>query len=293
MKKANPDHKNNLYFVSYEKVLEKVLERFIEFNENEENSAELIKNFKNIIERYKNFQYGENGDYKWDLSFKFDLAKFLSIFESRKEVLVHDFDQIEHFNIKIPENSKNMHKFILGKHNCPDNRRYESYQCMGTINYLPKSLEKPYLIFFEHTMKNLTDLTKQTKVLMHSEPRLAVLFEYLASKNFKTNKEIENFFTNISYQDLYKEFNEKYQEFLNEKSRRERSKKFYKAHFENKDQSFMHLKKNNEEILAYHFFPKSNFESRKSGAWHKTNKEIESMSSHKNIFDQIASGLKL
>jgi hypothetical protein len=288
MSEAFPDYNHNLHFINYEEILEKALEKFIEFNKSEKNSTELIEGFKKIIEKYKNFQYGEDGSYKWDFAFKFDFAKLMSIFDSETNVLTHDFDQIEHFDIKIPENSKNMHKFMIEKFDIDKKNSYDRKQCAFTINYLPKTLEKLYLVFFEHTMDHVPDFQEKLNFLISSEVRLEILFEYLASKNFKTNEEIENFFKEKSYQDIYQDFDKKYKEFMNEKSWSKRSKTFNKVHFKVNDSSFMHLKNDHGQNLVYHY---SDCYNGKCGSWHKTNKEIEKMSSHKNIFDQISSGL--
>jgi hypothetical protein len=196
-----PNYNHNLHFVNYEKVLEKSIEKFIELNSNEENSSELIDRFKHRIQEYKNLQHKTH-----DLSFKFDIAKILSIIDCEQSVLIHDFDQEEYYDINISEEYKNFPKSSLVKFDYKNGKPFVPFICAGGINYLPKALEKIYLVLFDHTIDNLNNY--YANGLVYSEVGLEILFEYINSKNFQTNDEIKNFFESKNYQDLYDEYDE-------------------------------------------------------------------------------------
>jgi hypothetical protein len=284
-----PNYNHNLHFVNYENILDLVINKFTQFNSEKENFSELLDDFKYRIQEYKNLQHKSH-----DMAFKLDLNKLISVFDSDKDVIVHDFDQEKHFNLNISEEYKNFPKFSLFKVDFKNGKPYVPLISAWTINYLPKSMEKLYLMFFDHTLDNLNNKFEKINgfiymnQLIYSEVSLEILFEYITSKNFKTNNEIKNFFNQIDYHDLYNEFDEFYKNHIKKKSINEYTFDFNHSHFENIPIEKMHLidQKTNEPI--HHFwFGQNTIDNKKSGTWIKPLKMSEKMSNKRDIFEQI------
>lgn len=282
------NYNHNLKFVNYKDIFEKASKKFSEFNSRRENLSELESAFKKKIEKYINFEHITHS-----MAFKLDLAKILSIFDSEKNVLVHDFDQGQYFDLEISDEYSNFPKFSLFKIDFHEGKPFVPFICAFGLNYLPKSLEKMYLVFFDHTMENLNNKFKNVHGfvyignLIYTEIGLEILFEYISSKNFQTNDEIKNFFDLIDYHDLYKEYDEFYRNHIKKKSIDEYRFDFNYFHFENTTIEKMHLIEKNGEPINHFWFKHDSENDKSGGTWLKTLKKNSSMSEKNNIFDQI------
>jgi hypothetical protein len=304
------DFRGNLHFVDYKDLLNLSIETFEKYNKNEPD----FENLKNQYEKKIKNLICENG---YSLSLKLDTIKLLSGLES--ELSSKSSNQIQNFlhidydcpeeiiNLELKEETSMFPKFTI-IHPCLeiDGKPHFYPTLCGCLIYFPKACEKLLGVFFEENL----DQQKDFDILKHPETQLESLFEYLHSKNLKTNNDIKNFVDSKTYQELrddYKDFNEIFFENIESKKLTSR---YIQSHFDFKNFSIekivndflngsldsidqsnpMHFFDSKGEILTAGKLNSGNINGKVDIPTWKIAPDKNQNAKH-NIFDQINNGL--
>jgi hypothetical protein len=229
-----PDFNENLHFVDYKDLLTHLEKTFDKFNKDQENFDKLKARFSKRIEDFI-------CEGCFDLSFKMDVLKPLigaeagkfKDEENQKNILFIDYDFEKLFNLEIKDQTSEFPKFLIMNPSLKeDGSSFPFYpNLIGSLIYFPKSCEKLISMFFEHSLQT-TDQNYPLQMQLYPEKRFEIFFEYLTNKGFKSNEEMLNFLNSKTYQELYKEYDEYYQDFFKIKNLGEMYERYIKAHFD-------------------------------------------------------------
>ena len=256
----------NVDFIDIFEVENDVLKLFIEFNENDPEVQNDAKNFQSRINNYLllNNQSRMN---------KVDIGKLFSLVfsgDSCKNTLFADFDQVENFNINLCDNDQECAqypKFSLMRFSGSAKSVFTT-GCHAALVYSSELSKKLFLMLLDHTLSN------QDKVLSVSpnsgpicvEKRFEILFEFLATKDFTSLNDFENYVKKTEYKEIYQEFDDFFQDYKDYNGHQIREG-YYKNHFANKAAENFHIYLEEKKLYgddAYFCTMPKNFEDIKN-----------------------------
>lgn len=270
----------NFHFKDAQDIIHNGLNIFAKLNlDNNKNTPEqiipLIQKFSNNL---INFLYSDFPNH-----FKIDTLKILSFLDNTENCngfLMTDFDEPKNFNIQIDQNSPDLPKFSLMKFK---QSNQFSTGCHAGAIYMPQASQKLFVCLFDHTMNNLERVLDCTQTSVCVEKRFEIMFEYLVSKNFNNNQSFKNFIDNISYQELYNDFDNFYEKYLMYPCN-DIMKNFYQSHG-SENAKYLHLSDKNNFPLINIVTETNDHNIGKT--WQRTNEEMKKTSKESNIFSQI------